>query len=94
MESIGIGDLFQESADFSTLFVDTGNLCFSKATQKAKVRVNEEGTEAVAATAFEIELRTVIEDFIADTPFLYILYDKENNVIQFVGIFNHPEENY
>lgn len=85
-----MGDLFQKSADFSTL-VGTRDLIFSEATHKAKVRVNEEGTEAAAATAF-MGFRMASVNFIADIPFIYILYDKMNNVILFFGIYNHPEE--
>lgn len=86
-----MGDLFQKSANFSTL-VGTGDLSFSEATHKAKVRVNEEGTEAAAATAFMGFRMGGAVNFIADTPFIYILYDKMNNVILFFGIYNHPED--
>lgn len=90
LTSIGVGDMFEKSADFSTL-VGNRDLSFSEATHKAKVRVNEEGTEAAAATAFIGFRMAGGVSFIADTPFVYILYDKMNNVILFFGIYNYPE---
>lgn len=93
LESIGVGDLFQNSANFSTLVGANETISFSEATHKAKVQVNEEGTEAAAATAFMGYRMGGANNFIADTPFIYILYDKMNNVILFFGIYNHPEEN-
>merc|ERR1712241_1008779 len=53
----------------------------------ANIEVNEEGSEAAAATAVVVGVRTIRrkKQFYADTPFLFIIYDFQNNVPLFAG---------
>ncbi|MCK4269329.1 MAG: serpin family protein, partial [Methanogenium sp.] len=64
---------------------------------KAYVDVNEEGTEAAAATAVVMKLTAVIEDesvpvFRADHPFIFLIQDNETGNILFMGRISNPEE--
>jgi serpin B len=90
--AMGMKDAFDEKkADFSGM---TGrpNLYISKAIHKAFVDVNEEGTEAAAATAIVINTkngqRTIV--FSADHPFLFMIFDKESESILFLGRLMNP----
>ncbi|KAI1303040.1 Serpin B6 [Halotydeus destructor] len=60
---------------------------------KASITVNEEGTEAAAATAFLMARSgrpAFPTRFIADRPFLYIIRDTATNVILFIGAVRRP----
>lgn len=60
---------------------------------KASITVNEEGTEAAAATAFLMARSgrpAFPTRFIADRPFLFFLRDTATNVILFVGAVRRP----
>ena len=59
---------------------------------KAVVDVNEEGSEAAAATAVTIAKRSlpIIHPFIADHPFVFIIIDKRAEVILFSGHVTNP----
>ncbi len=94
---LGIQDAFNPSnADFSGI---TGfpNLFISKVLHKAFIEVNEEGTEAAAATAVLMELtsapggggssRIVVD---CDHPFMYLIQHKETGTILFSGNINDP----
>jgi serpin B len=66
--------------------------------QKAVIEVNEEGTEASAATG-ETEIyfsltSIVTQEFRADRPFMFFLlskYKRNKNVILFSGTVNNPK---
>ena len=81
---------------FHPLFSDfTGmsqGLSISEIIHKTFVEVNEEGTEAAAATAvFMIEKSARVSvEFKADRPFVYILKDNESNSILFIGAIINP----
>ena len=63
---------------------------------KAFVEVNEEGTEAAAATAVAMELNSLpiaepfIPTFKADRPFIYFIKDNDSGTILFLGRMNNP----
>ena len=87
--AIGIGDLFDPKlADLSGI---TGNqdLFVHEAIQKAVIEVEEEGTRAVAATAFTMLFtgshRTPRTIFYADHPFLFLIRHNPSKTILFLG---------
>jgi len=86
---------FGGNADFSGM-TGKSNLCISQVIHQAFVDVNEEGTEAAAATAVLMrtqsaggELR-VSKIFNADHPFIFIIQEEETGNILFVGRVNNP----
>ena len=92
LTNLGMRSAFDESmADFSGM---TGNreLSISRVVHKAFVDVNEEGTEAAAATG--VEMRTTSEampeDFLVDRPFLYLIRDRASGSILFLGRVTDP----
>lgn len=80
----------EENADFSG--ITDGKICISEVFHKAVVEVNEEGSEAAAATAFTIQLTCVRipVTFTADHPFLFFIVDTWANVVLFSGRLVNP----
>ncbi|GLG92684.1 Putative serine protease inhibitor 1 isoform B [Gryllus bimaculatus] len=77
LQKLGVKSMFDpEFADFSGISKEKG-LYVSKVVQKAFIEVNEEGSEAAAATAQQIRFRRSavwLEEFKVDRPFLIHLY--------------------
>lgn len=88
LESMGVGDLFRSSADLSTL-TGQGGLQLDTIIHRAKVTVDETGTEAAAATAIFAN-RFASDAFIADHPFVFFLFHKKSYTLLFSGVFNSP----
>ncbi|XP_049621079.1 serpin B6-like [Suncus etruscus] len=79
------------AADFSGM-LSKQKLCLSKVVHKAFVEVNEEGTEAAAATGatFVFYCARVLPRFCADHPFLFFIQDSQTQSILFCGRFSSP----
>ncbi|GFO25926.1 serpin b6 [Plakobranchus ocellatus] len=94
LSALGMSDAFSmEKADFSSI-TGSQDLYISAAIHKAFIKVNEEGTEAAAATAVAFALRCApIRNmpFIADHPFLYLIKDnRSQRLILFMGAIVNP----
>lgn len=95
LQNVGIKEAFGNDADFSGI---TGkkDLLISDVLHKAYINVNEEGTEAAAATAVIMELKSINGGgskrvvFDCDQPFLFILQHKETRTILFMGTVEDP----
>ncbi|XP_008067685.1 serpin B6 [Carlito syrichta] len=89
--SMGMSDAFEPGADFSGMSSKRG-LFLSKVVHKSFVDVNEEGTEAAAATAAVMMLRCarISPRFCADHPFLFFIQHCKTNGILFCGRFSSP----
>ncbi|XP_063339745.1 leukocyte elastase inhibitor-like isoform X3 [Pelmatolapia mariae] len=79
-------------SDFSGMS-PANDLIVSKVVHKAFVDVNEEGTEAAAATGVDMEVRsiTIPVEFVADHPFIFFIRHKPTKSILFVGRYCSPE---
>ena len=93
--NMGIIDAFiPDIADFSKMD-GTNALFISEAIHQSFVEVNEEGTEAAAATAISMEATAIPEEpkrFIADHPFVFLIQHKETGAILFMGRVMNPAE--
>lgn len=93
LASMGMPDAFGGNADFSGID-GTKDLFISAVIHKAFVDVNEEGTEAAAATAAVISLTsapsTPPPTFRADHPFVFLIRDNRSGSILFVGRIVNP----
>jgi serpin B len=95
--SLGAGLAFDNFADFSGIGAEP--LKISEVIHKAFVEVNEEGTEAAAATAVEMALATcpppmsqpIVKIFEADHPFLFFIRDRNTNAVLFAGRVVDPK---
>ena len=81
-----------EKADFSGIN-GIGRLWISNVFHKAFIEVNEEGTEAAAATGVVMTKAIHIEPvFRADHPFIFIIKDNRSGSILFMGRVMNPAE--
>lgn len=94
LEEMGMPTVFSYDADFSRM---TGrkDLFISEVIHQAFVEVNEEGTEAAAATAVIMTLKSVKEEpeikiFKADHPFIFIIQEIKTGNILFLGRVSNP----
>nr|XP_040023383.1 leukocyte elastase inhibitor-like isoform X1 [Gasterosteus aculeatus aculeatus] len=90
--SMGMVDAFDPvMCDFSGM-APGNDLVLSKVVHKAFVEVNEEGTEAAAATAAIMMLRmSMPASFIADHPFLFFIRHNPSMSILFAGRYCSPK---
>ncbi|NXA41732.1 PAI2 inhibitor, partial [Eudromia elegans] len=92
LSRMGIEDAFIESrADFTGM-TKNSDLVLSQVFHKCYVEVNEEGTEAAAASSGVLASRslgaTII--FVADHPFLFFIRHNKTKCILFLGRFCSP----
>ena len=90
MLKVGVSTLFSDEADLSG--ISNQPLSVTDALQDAFIEVTEEGTEAAAATAVIIGLRTAKRNrqFFADRPFIFMVYDFNENIPLFLGKVQDP----
>ncbi|XP_048655922.1 serpin B6-like isoform X2 [Marmota marmota marmota] len=92
LRSLGMTDAFDEArADFSGMS-SRKDLYLSKVVHKSFVEVNEEGTEAAAATAAIMMMRCIrfTARFCADHPFLFFIQHSRTRGILFCGRVSSP----
>jgi serpin B len=93
LNNLGMVIPFTSAADFSGMN-GVRELYISKVIHKAYIDVNEEGTEAAAATAVIMERFSIggPEEIIFDCnhPFLYLIQHKQTGTILFLGSILNP----
>jgi serpin B len=87
---MGMPQAFTPDADFSGM-TGTKRLSIARVIHKALVEVNEEGTQAAAASA-AIMTKSVprVREFIADHPFLFLIRERSTGTILFMGRVTDP----
>lgn len=89
LQNLGMKDAFTDNADFGDI---ADNIFISRVLHKAVIEVDEVGTKAAAATVAEISLTSMpIKEpniFEANRPFIYIISDKTDDSILFIGKMN------
>lgn len=92
LAKMGMADVFcGPKADLSGMNGERG-LFLSTVVHKAFVEVNEEGTEAAAATAGLVAFCMLREEhFTADHPFLFFIRHNKTKSILFLGRFSSPQ---
>lgn len=86
--------MFTDSADLTGMLDCTKQLKVSSVVHKAYIEVTEKGTEAAAATGVGVTT-TAIEvpvDFLADHPFVYLIWETIQHSVLFIGRFQQPEQ--
>jgi serine protease inhibitor len=95
LKSMGMIDAFDpDNADFSGMTAES-DLFISDVIHKAFVAVDEEGTEAAAATAVIIEAASAIMYDVTltiDRPFIFIIRDRPSGQILFIGRVLNPTQ--
>ena len=94
LKALGVKEMFSNSADFSNLTGHPAGIRISKIVHQARVKVDEEGTEAAAATAVYAKLLGSPPPpvpFIVNRPFIFLIHDRRTGAILFVGRVTNPK---
>jgi len=91
LKALGMEIAFSDGADFTKMY-EPGGIFISKVKHKSFVKVDEEGTEAAAATSVEMRLTSVQSGFTmrVDRPFLFIIGENHSQSILFMGKIVDP----
>jgi len=91
LKAMGMPTAFSMAADFSGM-TGSQDLFIDNVIHQAFIEVNEEGTEAAAATAVIMaeESAAFSNMFKADHPFIFIIQEKETGNILFMGKMSDP----
>ncbi|WP_259074850.1 serpin family protein [Salinibacter ruber] len=88
LKDLGMGVAFTKRANFRGI-ADT-SLAIDKAKHKTFLRVDEEGTEASAATSVGIRVTSTPPTFIVDRPFVVAIREHHSGTILFLGTVMDP----
>ncbi|MCU7693327.1 serpin family protein [Haoranjiania flava] len=92
LNKMGIKKVFTNNAELQNINPD-GDLFASFIKQDTYLGVDEEGTEAAAVTSIGVSVTSmpVIEQFVCDRPFGFIISEKNNGNILFAGRITNPD---
>ncbi|MDO6392472.1 serpin family protein [Pontibacter sp. BT731] len=91
LKQLGMGIAFTGQANFSRMVEGHGNLAISEVKHKTFVEVNEEGTEAAAATSTGVMLTSLPPSVRIARPFVFLIREKSSGAILFIGKLMQPE---
>jgi serpin B len=94
LKRLGVAEAFSSQADFSGI-TDAEPLRISAVAHKAFIDVDEQGTEAAAATAAAFHAMAMVRNpppvtMIVDRPFLFAIIHTPTGLPLFVGQISHP----
>ena len=94
LKRLGVAEAFTPRADFSGI-TEAGRLRINAVAHKAYVDVDEQGTEAAAATGAVFQMLAVVQTpppvtMIVDRPFLFAIIHTPTGLPLFVGQVSHP----
>jgi len=99
LEKLKVTQLFGGNSNLTGFLDQYGEekdtVSLNSAQHKSFIEVNEEGSEAAAATAllgFRSARPLFHSQFKADHPFLFLIYDKQTDTILFFGVYQHPPQ--
>jgi serpin B len=94
LRQLGVNEAFSDGADFSGI-TEAGPLRISTVAHKAYVDVDEQGTEAAAATAVSIRAAAAFRSpppvtMVVDRPFLFAIVHTATGLPVFLGQVSRP----
>ena len=91
---LGVASIFDETAADLTGMIDASSCCnvaaVSKIIHKAAIEVNEEGTEAAAATGIDVAMFSLPPQIMVDRPFLFTIVHRPTTTPIFIGRMSKP----
>jgi serine protease inhibitor len=97
LKSMGMDIAFHEKADFSRIHPPPPPLLISEVEHKTYVKVDEEGTEAAAATSVGIVALSVLVrpppfEMVVDHPFFCAIAEQQSGALLFGGVVTDPTQ--
>ncbi|KAJ3603753.1 hypothetical protein NHX12_028494 [Muraenolepis orangiensis] len=89
-KEMGLTDLFQENGDLSGMTEQKVSLNWLQ--HQGTITVNEEGTEAAAVTHVGFMPLSTQNRFVADHPFLFLIYEHRTDCLVFMGRVVDPSQ--
>ncbi|KAL4449310.1 hypothetical protein ABPG74_015692 [Tetrahymena malaccensis] len=95
LQALGLNDCFTTNADFRDIQLQN-QIMLSQVTHLAKIEIDEQGTEAAAATTIVMRKKSKIskeqEEIVmtCDRPFMYALIHSPSQLILFMGKLQKP----
>jgi serpin B len=91
LQALGMKTVFRLfEADLSLINDTYDDLHVSSVIHKTFIAVDEEGTEAAAATAVTIGITSLPPSLVFDRPFLFLIRERASGTIMFAGIVRDP----
>jgi len=88
--SMGMDEAFDDfNAEFPNINPNK-QLYVSEVQHKASITVNEEGSEAAAATSVGVGLTSLGPHFFVDRPFVYLIRERISGTVLFMGMMKNP----
>lgn len=100
LQALGMHDAFDvQQANFSAMIDSKHKFAISAVVHQAFVEIDEQGTEAAAATAVIMTRSAMFNrkqavEFTADHPFLFFIKDNHTHSILFLGRITDPSMNF
>ena len=94
LKAMGIAIALGPGADFSSIHPPPPHLQIDDVEHKTYVKVDEEGTEAAAATSVTVGFAMVMSPFrmTVDHPYFFAITDKESSAMLFAGVVTNPAQ--
>lgn len=93
LQALGMQAVFRPFvADLSLINASYPDLHISSVIHKTFIAVDEEGTEAAAATAVTVGITSLPPVIAFDTPFLFVIRERASGTILFAGIVRDPTQ--
>ncbi len=90
LKAAGLNTIFSH-ADFSRLTTTQKDMYLSQVLQKCYIKVDEQGTEAAAATAAIVNFRAMPRTVVLDRPFIWVIGSLTGDTTPlFMGIVEQP----
>ncbi|KAM4694704.1 serpin I2 [Discoglossus pictus] len=87
---LNVTEMFNQNCDLSGI-TDSSNIFISKVVQKVSIEINEEGSEAAAATGMQVAAMSLSNhSFVADHPFMFFIRHNQSGSILFMGKVTNP----
>ncbi len=92
LKALGMEIAFDQlAADFTKIYPGPERIYISRVKHKTFVEVNEEGTEAAAATSVEVGITSAPPFVQVDRPFLFAIRERFSGAVLFMGVIVDPQ---
>ncbi|XP_061417331.1 heparin cofactor 2-like isoform X1 [Lethenteron reissneri] len=92
LKEMGVTELFQANADLSGM-TGAKDVQVSSFQHQGFIKIDEEGSEAAAVTTVGFTPLTSHNRFVADRPFVFIVYEHHTMSVLFLGQVSNPAKN-